>query len=54
MESKLFDELEKSVKQAGAIARGERTPTGPAKALLRIVERRPALAVRALMPSDAA
>ena len=100
MERKLFDELAKSVKQAGAIARGEkrpsrkyayspsrvqagrekaqlsqaqfarllnvsvrtlqnweqarREPTGPAKALLRIVEREPAMALQALMPSDAA
>jgi putative transcriptional regulator len=100
MERKLFDELAKSVKQAGASARGEkrparryayspsrvqavrekaqlsqaqfarlfnvsvrtlqnweqarREPTGPAKALLRIVEREPAMALQALMPSDAA
>jgi DNA-binding transcriptional regulator YiaG len=54
MESKLFEKLEKSVTQAGAIARGERKPTGPAKALLRIVEREPALALRALMPADTA
>jgi putative transcriptional regulator len=100
MERKLFEELAKSVKQAGAIVRGERKParkyvysasrvqavrekaelsqaqfarllnvsvrtlqnweqdrrepTGPAKALLRIVEKEPALALRALMQSDAA
>ena len=100
MDSKLFEELAKSVKQAGSIARGERTParkyvysatrvqsvrekaqlsqaqfarllnvsvrtlqnweqdrrepTGPAKALLRIVEKEPAMALRALMQSDAA
>lgn len=100
MDSKLFEELTKSVKQAGAIARGERKParkyvysasrvqsvrekaqlsqaqfarllnvsvrtlqnweqdrrepTGPAKALLRIVEKEPAMALRALMQSDAA
>jgi putative transcriptional regulator len=100
MDSKLFEELAKSVKQAGSIARGERKParkyvysatrvqsvrekaqlsqaqfarllnvsvrtlqnweqdrrepTGPAKALLRIVEKEPAMALRALMQSDAA
>lgn len=100
MERKLFDELTRSVRQAGAIARGERKParkseltpsriqavrertemsqaqfarllnvsvktlqnweqarrepTGPAKALLRIVEKEPAVALRALMTSDAA
>lgn len=100
MDSKLFEELAKSVRQAGAIARGERKParkyvysasrvqsvrekaqlsqaqfarllnvsvrtlqnweqdrrepTGPAKALLRIVEKEPAMALRALMQSDAA
>ena len=94
MDTKLFDELTKSLKQAGAIARGERKParkftyspsrilavrekttlsqaqfakllgvsvktlqnweqarrqpTGPAAALLRIVEREPAIALRAL------
>lgn len=99
MESKLFEELTKSIKKAGAIARGEskpsrryeftpsrvqavrekaalsqaqfarllnvsvrtlqnweqarREPTGPAKALLRIVEREPSVALRALQ-SDAA
>lgn len=98
MERKLFEELTKSVKQAGAIARGERKParkhaysatrlqairekaelsqaqfarllnvsvrtlqnweqdrrepTGPAKALLRIVEQEPELALRALGQSD--
>jgi putative transcriptional regulator len=31
-----------------------REPTGPAKALLRIVEKEPAMALRALMQSDAA
>jgi putative transcriptional regulator len=100
MERKLFEELLKSVKQAGAIARGakkpsrryafppsrvqavrekaelsqaqfarllnvsvktlqnweqaRREPTGPAKALLRIVEREPTVALRALRQSDAA
>jgi putative transcriptional regulator len=100
MERKLFEELTKSVKQAGEIARGQRRPsrkftyspsrvqavreraelsqaqfarllnvsvrtlqnweqarrepTGPAKALLRIVEQEPALALRALMHTDAA
>ena len=100
MERKLFEELTKSVKQAGEIARGQRRPsrkfayspsrvqavreraelsqaqfarllnvsvrtlqnweqarrepTGPAKALLRIVEHEPALALRALMHTDAA
>lgn len=100
MERKLFEELTKSVKQAGAIARGERKasrrfsyspsrvqavrekaqlsqvqfarllnvsvrtlqnweqarrePTGPAKALLCIVEKEPAVALRALMHSDRA
>jgi putative transcriptional regulator len=100
MERKLFDELAKSMKQAGASATGEkrlarryayspsrvqavrekaqlcqaqfarllnvsvrtlqnweqarREPTGPPKALLRIVEREPAMALQALMPSDAA
>jgi DNA-binding transcriptional regulator YiaG len=99
MDHKLFDELTKSIRQAGAIARGERRPsrrhaftpsriqavrekarlsqaqfarllnvsvktlqnweqarrqpTGAAKALLRIVEREPAAALRALR-SDAA
>jgi putative transcriptional regulator len=94
MDPKLFDELTLSLKQAGAIARGERRPsrkftysrsriqavrekttlsqaqfalllgvsvktlqnweqarrqpTGPAAALLRIVEREPAAALRAL------
>ena len=94
MDTKLFDELTKSLKQAGAIARGDRKParkftyspsrilavrekttlsqaqfakllgvsvktlqnweqarrqpTGPAAALLRIVEREPAIALRAL------
>ena len=98
MERKLFEELTKSVKQAGAIARGERKasrrysyspsrvqavrekaqlsqaqfarllnvsvrtlqnweqarrePTGPAKALLCIVEKEPAVALRALMQPD--
>ena len=98
MERRLFEELRKSVKQAGAIARGERKPsrkhsyspsrvqasreraelsqvqfarllnvsvrtlqnweqarrqpTGPAMALLRIVEQEPALALRTLMRSD--
>ena len=100
MDRKLFEELTKSVKQAGAIARGERRParrhvfspsrvqavrektdlsqvqfaqllnvsvrtlqnweqarrepTGPAKALLRIVEKEPAVAMRALMQTDSA
>lgn len=100
MDRKLFEELTKSVKQAGAIARGERKParrrafspsrvqairattdlsqvqfarllnvsvrtlqnweqsrrepTGPAKALLRIVEKEPAVAMRALMQADLA
>lgn len=99
MDRKLFDELTRSIRQAGAIARGERRPsrrqvltpsripavrekaglsqaqfarllnvsvktlqnweqarrqpTGAAKALLRIVEREPAAALRALR-SDAA
>ena len=99
MDPKLFGELTKSLKQAGAVSRGERkasrrheftpsklqavrektelsqaqfarllnvsvrtlqnweqarrAPTGAAKALLRIVEREPSLALRALM-SDAA
>lgn len=94
MDSKLFGELTKSIKQAGAIARGERKPsrrfeftpskiqsvrektrlsqaqfarllgvsvktlqnweqarrepTGPAKALLRIVDQEPTAALRAL------
>jgi len=94
MDRKHFDELTRSIKQAGAIARGSRRPsrrfeftpsriqavrektrlsqaefarllnvsvktlqnweqarrepTGPAKALLRIVEKEPAVAVRAL------
>ena len=94
MDPKLFEELTRSIRQAGAIARGERKParrheltpsrilavrersglsqaqfarllnvsvktlqnweqarrepTGPAKALLRIVEREPAAALRAL------
>lgn len=96
MDKKLFDELTKSIRQAGAIARGERRPSrrhtftpsriqavrestrmsqvqfarllnvsvktlqnweqarrqpsGAAKALLRIVEREPAAALRALLP----
>ena len=100
MESKLFEELKRSIRQAGAIARGgrkparrleitpsriqavrektqlsqaqsarllnvsvktlqnweqaRREPTGPAKALLRIVEKEPAVALRALMHRDAA
>jgi putative transcriptional regulator len=95
MERKLFEELSKSIKHAGAIARGERKasrrytftpsrvqavrektqlsqaqfarllnvsvktlqnweqarrqPTGAAKALLRILEKEPAVAIRALM-----
>jgi putative transcriptional regulator len=99
MDRKLFDELTRSIKQAGAIARGERKPsrrfeftpsriqavrektrlsqaqfarllnvsvktlqnweqarrepTGPAKALLRIVEKEPAVAVRALTSETA-
>jgi putative transcriptional regulator len=99
MDRKLFEELTRSIRQAGAIARGERKPsrrreftpsrihavressglsqaqfarllnvsvktlqnweqarrepTGPAKALLRIVEKEPAAALRALQ-SDAA
>ena len=99
MDPKLFEELTRSSRQAGAIARGERKParrheltpsrilavrersglsqaqfarllnvsvktlqnweqarrepTGPAKALLRIVEREPAAALRALQ-ADAA
>lgn len=99
MDPKLFEELTRSIRQAGAIARGEkkparrheltpsrilavrersglsqaqfarllnvsvktlqnweqarREPTGPAKALLRIVEREPAAALRALQ-ADAA
>jgi len=99
MDKKLFEELTKSVKQAGAVARGERRPsrrrefspsrilavrertelsqaqfarllnvsvktlqnweqarrepTGAARALLRIVEKEPAVALRALR-SDAA
>lgn len=99
MDPKLFEELTRSIRQAGAIARGERKParrheltpsrilavrersglsqaqfarllnvsvktlqnweqarrepTGPAKALLRIVEREPAAALRALQ-ADAA
>ena len=99
MDKKLFEELAKSVKQAGAIARGERRasrrrefspsriqavrertelsqaqfarllnvsvktlqnweqarrePTGAARALLRIVEKEPGVALRALR-SDAA
>lgn len=94
MDPKLFEELTRSIRQAGAIARGERKPsrrreltpsrivavrersglsqaqfarllnvsvktlqnweqarrepTGPAKALLQIVEREPAAALRAL------
>lgn len=100
MERKLFEELKRSIRQAGSIARGERgparrfaftpsriqavrektqlsqaqfarllnvsvktlqnweqarrEPTGPAKALLRIVEKEPAVALRALMHRDAA
>jgi len=100
MKRKLLEELTRSVKQAGAIARGERKatgrrtftssrvlavrektdlsqaqfarllnvsvrtlqnwerarrePTGPAKALLRIVERKPKAALRALLESEAA
>ena len=99
MDPKLFEELTRSIRQAGAIARGEkkparrheltpsrilavrersglsqaqfarllnvsvktlqnweqarREPTGPAKALMRIVEREPAAALRALQ-ADAA
>lgn len=99
MDPKLFEELARSIRQAGAIARGERKPsrrheftpsriqavregsglsqaqfarllnvsvrtlqnweqarrepTGPAKALLRIVEQEPAAALRALQ-SEAA
>lgn len=99
MDPKLFEELTRSIRQAGAIARGERKParrheltpsrilavrersglsqaqfarllnvsvktlqnweqarrepTGPAKALMRIVEREPAAALRALQ-ADAA
>jgi putative transcriptional regulator len=99
MDPRLFDELTRSIRQAGAIARGERKPsrrndftpsriqavressglsqaqfarllnvsvktlqnweqarrepTGPAKALLQIVEKEPAAALRALQ-SDAA
>jgi putative transcriptional regulator len=99
MNKKLFEELTRSVKQAGAIARGEakpsrrreftptriqavrektqlsqaqfarllnvsvktlqnweqarREPTGPAKALLRIMEREPTVALKVLR-SDAA
>lgn len=94
MDKKLFEELTKSVRQAGAITRGEarpsrhreftpsriqavrertelsqaqfarllnvsvktlqnweqarREPTGPARALLRIVEKEPAVAIKAL------
>jgi putative transcriptional regulator len=96
MDPKLFEELTRSIRQAGAISRGERRPsrrveltptriqavrersglsqaqfarllnvsvktlqnweqarrepTGPAMALLRIVEREPAAALRALQP----
>ena len=99
MDPKLFEELTRSIRQAGAIARGEkkparrheltpsrilavrersglsqaqfarllnvsvrtlqnweqarREPTGPAKALLRIVEREPAAALRALQADRA-
>jgi putative transcriptional regulator len=99
MDPKLFEELTRSIRQAGAIARGEkkparrheltpsrilavrersglsqaqfarllnvsvktlqnweqarREPTGPAKALLRIVEREPAAALRALQTDSA-
>lgn len=99
MDPKLFEELTRSIRQAGAIARGERKParrheltpsrilavrersglsqaqfarllnvsvktlqnweqarrepTGPAKALLRIVEREPAAALRALQTDSA-
>jgi DNA-binding transcriptional regulator YiaG len=99
MDRKLFNELTRSIKQAGAIARGERRPsrrfeftpsriqavrentrlsqtefarllnvsvktlqnweqarrepTGPAKALLRIVEKEPVVAVRALSSETA-
>jgi putative transcriptional regulator len=99
MDRKLFEELTRSIRQAGAIARGERKPsrrheftpsriqsvreksglsqaqfarllnvsvktlqnweqarrepTGPAKALLRIVEKEPAAALRALQPDAA-
>lgn len=99
MDKKLFEELTRSVRQAGAIGRGEakpsrrreftpsriqavrertelsqaqfarllnvsvktlqnweqarREPTGPAKALLRIVEKEPAVAIKALR-TDAA
>ena len=100
MDRKLFEELTTSIRQAGAIARGERKPsrrhefaasriqavrertelsqaqfarllnvsvktlqnweqarrqpTGPAKALLTIVEREPEVALRALLRSRAA
>lgn len=99
MDPKLFEELTRSIRQAGAIARSEkkparrheltpsrilavrersglsqaqfarllnvsvktlqnweqarREPTGPAKALLRIVEREPAAALRALQADSA-
>ena len=99
MDRKLFEKLTRSIRQAGAIARGERKPsrrheftppriqsvreksglsqaqfarllnvsvktlqnweqarrepTGPAKALLRIVEKEPAAALRALQPDAA-
>jgi putative transcriptional regulator len=99
MQKRLFDELVTSIREAGAIQRGQRKaarrfeladskvqavrekaglsqaqfarllnvsvktlqnweqarrrPTGPAKALLRIVEREPAAALRALARSDA-
>ena len=99
MDPKLFEELTRSIRQAGAIARGERKParrheltpsrilavrersglsqaqfarllnvsvktlqnweqarrepTGPAKALLRIVEREPAAALWALQTDSA-
>lgn len=99
MDPKLFEELTRSIRQAGAIARGDkaparrtqltpsrilavresaglsqaqfarllnvsvktlqsweqarREPTGPAKALLRIVEREPATALRALQRDPA-
>ena len=99
MDPKLFEELTRSIRQAGAIARGERKParrheltpsrilavrersglsqaqfarllnvsvrtlqnweqarrepTGPAKALLRIVEKEPAAALRALQADRA-
>jgi putative transcriptional regulator len=100
MDPKLFADLTRSIKQAGAIARGERRPsrrwvfspsrvvavrekaelsqaqfarllnvsvrtlqnweqarrepTGPAKALLRIVEKEPVVALRALLEVEVA